>query len=305
MKTVRVDITGTTPLLMHADNIEWADRMDEWKSKPENKAKSKAGDDRTPPWRWIGCLNYDDPKNGVVTIPSEYIMRSIMGGAAQVPTGKGKGTFKSLSQSGLLCESFHWPLLIDGKTVRMSDIMSLIDAETFKENAEGAEALGFSLFVKRAKIGQSKHVRVRPRFDNWALSGEITITDDLISRGYPAIDSDDLGAREGLGRLASRISDSWRLRDVHCNSYASDEGKEGGIVTHGRARRERGLVWLGPIRQEPGEARGPMARTHTRFRLSRLGMAVLGGAWLCLARLGTVWALRRSTHTSLIGQGKA
>ena len=110
------------PLLMHADNIEWADRMDEWKNDPGNKGKSKPGDDRTPPFRWIGCLNYDDPKTGVVTIPSVYIMRCIMGGAAEVPTGKGQKTFKSQSQSGILSTQFQWPLLIRGKPVHMSAI---------------------------------------------------------------------------------------------------------------------------------------------------------------------------------------
>lgn len=199
MDTAKVNLTGTMPLLMHADNIEWADYMEEWKNNPENKAKSKAGDDRTPPWRWLGCLNYDDKDNGVVTIPSEYIMRSIMGGAAMVPTGKGKGTFKSLSQSGLLCAEFHWPLLINGKTIKMHDLQPCREFKTFKENVELARELGFSLFVKRAKIGASKHVRVRPRFDNWSASGEIIITDDLISKQTLSTILNLSGRLKGLG----------------------------------------------------------------------------------------------------------
>src|SRR5688500_18972337 len=71
-QNVNVKIKGVTPLLMHADNIEWADSMDEWNREPGNKATSKAGDDRTPAWRWLGCLNHDSE---IVTIPSEYIMR--------------------------------------------------------------------------------------------------------------------------------------------------------------------------------------------------------------------------------------
>src|SRR6185503_2282315 len=122
METREIKLTGTTPLLMHADSIDWADQMEEWKNNPDNRAKSKAGDDRTPPWRWIGCLNYNDPKAGVVTIPSEYIMRSIMGGGAEVPTGKGKKTFKAQSQSGLLCSEFHWPLLVSGKEIPMKAV---------------------------------------------------------------------------------------------------------------------------------------------------------------------------------------
>ena len=64
MRTVGIQLTSKMPMLMHADNIEWADSMEDWKNDPMNKAVSKAGDDRTPPYRWIGCLNYDDPEEG-------------------------------------------------------------------------------------------------------------------------------------------------------------------------------------------------------------------------------------------------
>ena len=37
MKTASVTITGTTPLLMHADNIDWADKMEAWKNNPAIK----------------------------------------------------------------------------------------------------------------------------------------------------------------------------------------------------------------------------------------------------------------------------
>lgn len=199
METAKVTLTGKMPLLMHADSIEWADSMEEWKNNPDNKAKSKAGDDRTPTWRWIGCLNYDDPKGGVVTIPSEYIMRSIMGGAADVPTGKGKKTFKAQSQSGLLCSDFHWPLLVNGKTIPMSEINECRKLKTFKEQQAAAESLGFSLFVKRAKIGASKHIRVRPRFDNWSASGEIVIVDEQITKKVLQQILDISGRLKGLG----------------------------------------------------------------------------------------------------------
>lgn len=199
MKTVSVTLNGTTGILMHADSIDWADLMDDWKNNPKNKAMSKAGDDRTPPWRWLGCLNYDDPNTGIVTIPSEYIMRSIMGGAAEVPTGKGKKTFKAQSQSGLLCSEFHWPLLIGGKTISMRDINACKGLETFREQKDAAEMLGFSLFVKRAKIGASKHIRVRPRFDDWSATGKIIITDSQITPAILGQILEIAGRTKGLG----------------------------------------------------------------------------------------------------------
>jgi hypothetical protein len=181
---------------MHADNIDWADKMEAWKNDPKNKKASKAGDDRTPPWRWIGCLNHN---GACVTIPSEYLMRSIMEGAAQVPTGKGQKTFKSQSQSGLLCSEFHWPLLVNGRTVPMASINELMAGGDFSENTKAVEEFGFSLFVKRAKIGNSKHVRVRPRFDKWATSGEIVITDSQITPDVLRSILDISGQFKGLG----------------------------------------------------------------------------------------------------------
>lgn len=182
METVKITLTGTTPLLLHADNIEWADAMEEWKNNADNRKASKPGDDRTPPWRWIGALTYDDPETGLVALPSDYIMASTMGGASQVPLGKGKLTFKSLSQSGLICTEMFFPLLVNGKTISMQDINACKKLKTFKENAELAKVLGFSLFTKRAKVGQAKHIRVRPRFDKWSVTGEMLITDDQITK---------------------------------------------------------------------------------------------------------------------------
>lgn len=180
MLNVHVKLKGLTPLLMHADNIEWSDAMDEWRKDPNNKAMSKAGDDRTPVWRWIGSLNTDGE---IITIPSEYIMRCMMEGGAQVLTGKGKKTFKAQSQSGLLCPEFHWPLQLNGTgaTVSMDDINALKAKNTFVEQVAGAQKLGFSLFVKRVRVGQNKHIRVRPRFEQWATEGRIAIVDDAIT----------------------------------------------------------------------------------------------------------------------------
>lgn len=210
METIKVKLTEKTPLLMHADNIEWADQMEDWKNNPDNKAMSKAGDDRTPSWRWIGCLNYDSPE-GVVTIPSEYIMRCTMEGAAQVPTGKKQQTFKALSQSGLLCSEFHWPLLVNGNPIRMQDVNRCLSMKNFREQTDAARSLGFSLFVKRAKVGQSKHIRVRPRFDNWSTEGELIVTEDQITKPILKKILDISGRYKGLGdwRPGSKTPGPW------------------------------------------------------------------------------------------------
>lgn len=203
MKTVRVRITGTQPLLLHADNIDWADQMEEWRNDSRNRKKSKAGDDRTPPFRWIGALTYDDAKEGCVAIPADYLMKAIMQGAALVPSGKGKATLKSQSQSGLLINESAWPLEINGKPILMADIQRLMSLPSFREHQQAVRKMGFDLFVKRASIGQQKHVRVRPRFERgWSCQGQVTLLDDSISVNQLAEILDNAGRLKGLG--------SWR-----------------------------------------------------------------------------------------------
>ncbi len=199
METVKVTLKSRTPLLMHADSISWADKMEAWKNDPANKGKSKAGDDRTPPWKWVGYLNYDDPKDGVATVPSEYIMACIRGGAAQVLTGKGKTTFKSMSQSGMLCEDLHWPLLVNGKKIPMKAVSECLGMKTFKEQEEVANSLGFSLFSKRAPIGMSKHIRVRPRFDTWETTGTIILLEEQLTKSVLAQILEISGRTKGIG----------------------------------------------------------------------------------------------------------
>ena len=179
MRTYRVTIEGKTPLIMHQDNIEWADQMEKWKLDPRNKAASKPGDDRTPPYRWLGGL-YHDGKN--VVIPSDNIMRCFMFGGALVPTGKGQKTFKAQTQSGIMAPDVYWTLLVNGKPIPVDEILADFESRTWEEWNTLAARLGFMLYVKRAPIGNSKHVRVRPRFDGWSAAGSLVVLDEAITQ---------------------------------------------------------------------------------------------------------------------------
>lgn len=180
MRTYEVTLTGKTPLLMHSDNIEWADAMDAWKLNPDNKKNSKAGDDRTPAYRWIGSLYHDDE---VLAIPSDNIMRCLMEGGTMVlvPGGKSGKTFKAQTQSGCMSEEAYWPLKVGGKTVAIDPIMDLESEPDFGKHRAYAAANGFELYMKRAKIGSSKHLRVRPRFNHWSATGRLVILDDQLT----------------------------------------------------------------------------------------------------------------------------
>lgn len=177
MRVYNVIINGKTPLLMHNDDVEWADKMEAWKNDPKNKKGSKAGDDRSRAWRWIGATYMDDE---CIAIPSDNLMRCLMEGGAMVPVPGGRSgkTFKSQTQSGLVIGEWYWPL--DPRITR-ADIDALIKEDDFSAHKERCNELGFSLFIKRTRIGQAKHIRVRPRFDNWAASGTIAVTDAQIT----------------------------------------------------------------------------------------------------------------------------
>jgi hypothetical protein len=55
------------------------------------------------------------------------------------------------------------------------------------------------LFVKRARIGNAKHVRVRPRFDSWSVSGTLTVLDDSITTDVLERILTHAGAYAGVG----------------------------------------------------------------------------------------------------------
>lgn len=198
MKTYTVTLTGTMPLLMHADNIDWADLMEAWKADPMNKKASKAGDDRSPAFRWLGCLYHDGQKVGV---PNDNLMRCFMEGGALVPVPGGRSgkTFKAQTQSGMLVENTHWPLIVRGNDVPIAPLQALQSEPAFDAHQRAAEKSGFRLFCKRAKIGQSKHIRVRPMFEAWVTTGTITVWDEQITKDVLQQIATQAGLYKGLG----------------------------------------------------------------------------------------------------------
>lgn len=191
-----VTITGATPLLMHNDNLDWADFLTRWRKDPSNKAASVAGDDRSPAWAWIGSLYIE---GGRVAIPADNLMTVLREGGKRCPTGKGKNTFKAQSQSGIVVNESAWPLAVNDQVIDARPILAMRDEQDFEVHRSTIDALGFSLFVKRAKIGTSKHVRVRPRFDDWTASGSLTVFDDMITTDVLQNILTYAGAYAGLG----------------------------------------------------------------------------------------------------------
>ena len=192
----KITITGTSPLLMHQDNFRWDEKIKEWQNDPANKKATTPGDDRTPAHKWIGNL-YQDMGN--VVIPADNLMTMLREGGKRIPTGKGQQTFKSQSQSGIIVDQAAWPVIVEGGEIDVSDILDLTSVSDFAKHEEYAENKGFELFCKRAKVGQNKHIRVRPLFRNWQANGSVTVLDATITEKILALILSNAGAYCGLG----------------------------------------------------------------------------------------------------------
>jgi hypothetical protein len=122
-----------------------------------------------------------------------------MEAGAMVPTGKGKSTFKAKTQSGIQPMAPSFALIVHGKPLPYGPIAALRDETSFANHKAAVKDLGFELSVKRATIGQSKHVRVRPMFSDWATTISLAIIDDQIDNEALAQILDCAGRFKGLG----------------------------------------------------------------------------------------------------------
>jgi hypothetical protein len=163
-------LTGRSPILFHADDVLATDELEAWRKHPDNK-KSAKGDDRAPAWTWQLYLYHDGTS---IVIPSANIMACLRKAGASMSLPKGKGSFKALSQSSLIIAEANCKFLSAGKAVPVAPIHKMAQ-QPFKEQFEAVKKLGFTLNVKRARVGSSKHVRVRAMFTAWSVQGRIEV----------------------------------------------------------------------------------------------------------------------------------
>jgi hypothetical protein len=170
-KLMKFHLKGVTPLLMHADDVEAASTLDEWRKSASNKNVSVPGDDRSPAWTWQTYMYRDE--NGNVTLPADNVMVALRQAGAKVIM-KRQTTFKALTQSGLLMTDEHLAFTNNGKPVSAVSFTEIRD-EPFRVHKAKANDAGFELLIKRAKVGANKHVRVRPMFRAWEIRGTISV----------------------------------------------------------------------------------------------------------------------------------
>ena len=83
--------------------------------------------------------------------------------------------------------------------MRWPALAALREESDYAAHEAAAVAQGFELFAKAAKVGQSKHVRVRPRFNAWSCSGTITVFDETITAEVLSQILEQAGIYCGLG----------------------------------------------------------------------------------------------------------
>jgi hypothetical protein len=190
------ELTGVMPLLLHQNNIDGRDELEEYQKSELGQKLAKKGDDRCPPWTWHYCLYHSD---GMLVIPTDNIMAALLfGGMKTKIIGAKTGTYKELSQSGLFVMGEGCPLLVGGKPIASKNITRLHDMKYGEQRAEAAK-LGIDLFTKPVTIGKSSWIRVRPRFNEWSLKGTIDILDELITFDALKLIFENTGKRAGLG----------------------------------------------------------------------------------------------------------
>lgn len=178
MKRYEVTLTGArASMIMHWDSVRNADLVKRWREDHKRDKAVLKGDDRYPSWTWKTYL-YIGETDRVVCIPTPNIQSCLMKGGVEFDLkGSKRKSLKAATQSMLRFEEPELPLHLShpkGKVVTYEDIQSIDDGMSFEEQSAAAADLGIILDVRRVPVGQSKHIRTRPKFSaGWWVKGTL------------------------------------------------------------------------------------------------------------------------------------
>lgn len=197
-------LKGTNKLIMHRDNIEFADDLERARAELK-KELSKKGDDRSPAWSWLGCLYVDERKEfvGMDSCNLATCLRQA-GATMPIPGARNGKTYKESTQSGLnILGGESLDFTVGGKKIALAPLEALRELgpsrDVFPLHQAAAAKAGFELYVKRVAIGKSKHVRVRPRFNGWEITGAVEVYDTDTLTLEVVEDLFAAAGRKGLG----------------------------------------------------------------------------------------------------------
>lgn len=171
--TAKVRIEGACPLLLHSPKL--ANPLDpltkEMKKITAKRKKTDADYEMMSKLEYLGGLYENDEG---IQIPSTVIEGCIRSGATI--SRKGKDV-----QSSLSVYPIDVPLIYDGP-----------------KTGEALFRSGKFIDVRGVKVKNSRIMRTRPRFNNWALEFEIIIDDDTISKEDVFTFLEDGGRKKGI-----------------------------------------------------------------------------------------------------------
>jgi len=169
-------LTGTFPVLFHSDIPEKADLYEAWLKSPEARTTPK-GDDRHPGWKW---QTYVPDDGSLAAFPNTDVMAAIKNGAKKVVL-RGNESYLRAATTGIYVstEYCRWEGPKGPMTV---DFMKKIAPSPFAEQAAAVKKIGGTLDVKRLPInnGKSKNIRVRAKFDQWTVVGQMMVIHDIV-----------------------------------------------------------------------------------------------------------------------------
>lgn len=177
MKKFAFRLDGITPLILHNDDVEFADDVEKWTTHAkENKIVTKPGDDRYPAWKWVGYLYREE---GKVVLPAGNLIRALVDAGKQFsdPTAKSRQTtLKKAAVTAIVFHEASFPILSEGLEINVNGADKLTAETEFEATKAWANERKIGLLIRRASVAGSKHVRVRPWITRWALKGTCTVS---------------------------------------------------------------------------------------------------------------------------------
>ena len=175
-------LTGTRPMLMH--NGQLADPTNPFVKEIKKIPRKKSDDDyeTLKNLEWKASLYLDEKGN--VIVPADNILAAVISGAKKFKEGPA-------AKSGVLDADPHWPLLIDGAK-------AATPYGKLEKNARYYDYRG-------VKVQQSRIMRSRPIFRNWAVEIRLMIDAEIMDVAQVTRSLEMAGQRLGLGDYRPRF----------------------------------------------------------------------------------------------------
>ncbi len=175
LNELEVTINGTAPILLHNGQLDDPLNAHTKALKEVSSKRKKTNEDHAEMSRleWIGSLYVDG--DGYVAIPDSVIESSVIGGAKKSELGT---AFKS----AVFCKDTSYRLEYGGRR----KALELWGDEKFRD-------------VRGVRVGQSRVMRTRPRFDQWSLSFTMLFDDEQVNKSDVVKAIEDAGRMVGIG----------------------------------------------------------------------------------------------------------